>query len=61
MEKEKILCPGCMGEVPVYLNPEPTVDIIIVIQAHGGKTIRDGKSGPILMQQSGSLSQQLGI
>jgi len=37
MEKGKILCPRCGGEVPVYLNPVPTVDIIIEVQTDNGE------------------------
>ena len=37
MEKKKVLCPRCGGEVPVYLNPVPTVDIIIDVQTDGGE------------------------
>ena len=37
MEKKKVLCPHCGGEVPVYLNPVPTVDIIIDVQDDSGE------------------------
>jgi ADP-ribose pyrophosphatase YjhB (NUDIX family) len=37
MEKKKILCPRCGSEVPVYLNPVPTVDILIEVQTDGGE------------------------
>ena len=37
MEKKKILYPRCMGEVPVYLNPLLTFDIIIDVKADGGE------------------------
>jgi len=37
MGKKKVLCPRCGGEVPVYLNPVPTVDIIIDVQADSGQ------------------------
>jgi ADP-ribose pyrophosphatase YjhB (NUDIX family) len=37
MEKKSVVCPRCGGEVPVFLNPVPTVDIIIEVLAEGGK------------------------
>ena len=37
MEKKRVFCPRCGGEVPVYLNPVPTVDIIIEVQTDGGE------------------------
>jgi hypothetical protein len=37
MEKNKILCPRCMGGVPVLLTPLFTVDFIINVKADGGE------------------------
>ena len=37
MEKKKVLCPHCGGEVHVYLNPVLTVDVIIEVKAGNGE------------------------
>ncbi len=37
MEKKKIFCPRCGSEIPVYLNPVPTVDIIIEVETEKGE------------------------
>jgi ADP-ribose pyrophosphatase YjhB (NUDIX family) len=43
MERKKVLCPKCGAEVYRYLNPFPTVDIIIRVERE------DGKKGIVLI------------